>query len=455
MCSVLPDLFRSTRLRLSALYLGLITAIFAAALLGAWAATRNAATNDVRERIAAEADIIRTAFAKDGSSGAARAIKDRTAYPTTFIYRLSDARGGVLAGEPDLEIGAPGWRFEGFDLNAPGAVRGDKLIYSEQLGDGVILTIADDMERPERIRDAVMLTQIWIGLGALVFSVLAAHLATRSLFTRMAQLSRTVALVAQGDDSVRAPERRLKHPDDLDQLVGSFNQMLDRIDTLIASVKRVSMNVAHDLRTPLTRVHRRLDAARAAGSDSARADEIAAAQHEINDLLRTSEALLGLAEIQSGALRVGFSPVALGAIVEQVADAYRPDLEAAGIALDLSIGEAPEISGDPNLLTRALSNLVENIMQHGAPATHASIDLRQSGDSVRLRVKDDGAGVPETERQRVLQPFERRDVSRTTPGAGLGLSIVSAIAKLHGASIALEDCGPGLSVTLAFPGARG
>lgn len=443
-------LLASTPARLSAIYACLLAATILIGALAAWGATRIAATQDVRVRILAEAAVLHAALDDGGLSEAVARVRERSSYPTTFLYRLDSADGVTIAGEPDLPNAAMGWRF--VDLSAAG--RGDHYLLTESLPDGARLTIADDMERPERLRDAVLTTLAWVGAAAMLFGLAAGYWATRRTFVRMHALSQTVRAVSGGDLGVRAPARSAAAGDDLDELTASFNIMLDRVNTLVTSVRRVSMNVAHDLRTPLTRVQRRLDTAARAETPQERQDAIDAARAEIGALLRTSDAMLRLAEIESGAMRADFIDLDLTQVIEGVVDAYRPDIESLGHTLTLDLRAMPLVEGQPHLLSQALANLLENAMRHARAPAHIGVGLRATGDQVALSVHDDGPGLPASEHERLLRPFERMDESRTTPGSGLGLSIVQAIARLHGATLRLEDAAPGLRVTMLFPAQR-
>jgi len=174
------------------------------------------------------------------------------------------------------------------------------------------------------------------------------------------------------------------------------------------------------------------------------------AQDKVDEVLRIFDSMLRLSEIEAGAARARFTKVDLAALVERVADAYRPDIEAAGHAFEIGPLEPASVSGDAALIAQALANLLENAMRHSGPGAGISIRLHGREDSVRLEVEDRGPGIPEDEREHVLQPFVRLDRSRTSPGAGLGLSIVSAVARLHSARLSLEDASPGLRAAIVW-----
>jgi signal transduction histidine kinase len=222
------------------------------------------------------------------------------------------------------------------------------------------------------------------------------------------------------------------------------------------SLRQVSSDVAHDLRTPLTRLYQRLEDARAHAQSMADYESaIEAATGEAQRLLDIFSALLRIAQVEGSSSRPGFGDVDLTAVAETVVDAYRPDAEEAGHMLTATISQGVVVSGDKELLTQALANLVENALRHTPPGTR--IDVRLEGSSAtggRLSVEDDGPGVAEADLPRLTDRFYRGESSRTTPGNGLGLSLVSAVAELHGATLDLNVMKPGLRVSLSFPAAE-
>ncbi|MBX9747371.1 MAG: HAMP domain-containing histidine kinase, partial [Hyphomonadaceae bacterium] len=215
--------------------------------------------------------------------------------------------------------------------------------------------------------------------------------------------------------------------------------------------RRVSTDVAHDLRTPLTHVRQNLETAASSQDLAAAHESVARAQSKVDDVLRIFAAMLRLAEIEAGTARSRFAPVDLAAVAERVADAYRPDVEASGKKLGLEPGRAVHIDGDADLIAQALANLIENALRHAGPDADVVIRLLETSAAVRLEVEDNGVGLAAEDRARVVDAFVRLDPSRSPMGAGLGLSIVAAIARLHGAELLLEDASPGLRAALVWP----
>jgi signal transduction histidine kinase len=319
------------------------------------------------------------------------------------------------------------------------------------LGGGVLLAVGGDLRQVDELEKAIATAFLWtIGLAGML-GIVGGVLLSRAFLRRVDAISRTAEAIIDGDLTRRVPTRGTG--DDLDRLAGTLNHMLDRIGILMESLRQVSSDVAHDLRTPLTRLYQRLEGARAHAQSMAEYESaIDAATGEAQRLLDIFSALLRIAQVEGSSSRAGIGDVDLTAVAETVADAYRPDAEEAGHALTAAISQGVVVSGDQELLTQALANLVENALRHTPPGTR--IDVRLEGNSetgARLSVEDDGPGVAAADLPHLTDRFYRGESSRTTPGNGLGLSLVSAVAELHRATLDLNAMKPGLRVTLSFP----
>ncbi len=445
----LRPLFASSSFRLSAIYGIILVVAFVLGGAGVWIATRSAAENEIRQRVQLEMDALQREIRSEGLQAAVAAIQTRADIPGSLEYRFVDKTGRLLAG--DLMISRPriGWSSIRYPENPREAGDDSFLALTAPAPNGGLLTIGDNLERAEQVRVAVLRTLLWVGASALALAIVAGVIATRTALRRIDDLSRTMARVGGGDLTARAPESR--RGDDIAQLGRGVNQMLARLTLLIADIRRVSTDIAHDLRTPLAQVRLQLETAAQAPDLPAAQDAARLALAKTDDVLRVFAAILRLAEIDSGAARTRFAPVDLSALAERVADAYRPDVEAGGHVLTLDPIEPCAIAGDADLLAQALANLLENAMRHTPSGTPIVLRLYASDSGARLEVEDKGPGIPPLERDRMLEPFARLDRSRSMPGAGLGLSIVSAIARLHGARLQLADAGPGLLVVLELP----
>jgi signal transduction histidine kinase len=441
-------LLASTSARMAVVYALLLVAAFSLAGIAAWFATRTAAEQQIRERVELEMSALQQELQIEGLPAVIAAIETRSESPGALEYRLFDADGNVLIGDLPVTLPSLGWSFlDVADSEALKEGEEDLLVFAQPTQNGGVLVIADDLLHAERVRASVLSSIFWVGGLALLLALGAGAIAARGALRRVDALSATLALAGAGELSVRAPERA--GGDDIDAIARGVNAMLARIDALVANVRRVSTDVAHDLRTPLTHVRQHLEAAAAARDPDAASVAIQNAQNKIDEILRTFAAILRLAEIEAGAARSRFAPLELSSLVERVTDAYRPDMEANGQSVRFEAGEGITIVGDGDLIAQAIGNLLENAMRYAGGEAGIVVRLR-GGDRARLEVEDNGVGVAAGERARVVEPFVRLDSTRSSSGAGLGLSIVAAIAKLHDAEFGLEDANPGLRAVLTW-----
>lgn len=443
--------FFSTSFRISLVFAALLIGAFVVAGVATNAVTRSSALAESRTRIEIEANAIIHEARTEGLPAAIAAVQARVTGPGGLVYRIVDAKGGTLAGDPSSPNDIVGWhRRNGF-----GNLTGDHLVFATPLpGAGGNLIIADDLDRAERVRDQIVQTLAIIGAATVSLCLIAGWFATRSALSRLELLFAAAKRVSEGDLSVRVPHNQ-RSRDDIEEFIGAFNGMLDRVSVLVANIRRVSTDVAHDLRTPLGHLSQKLERLRQAGTMESAKAGVEEAQRDLGQVLQTFEAILRLAEIEAGALRARFEVVDLGAIVDRVADAYRPDIEASGRMLSVATSPHTLVLGDADLLAQVVANLLENTMRHTSPGAHVKVSAVVIARRANLIVQDDGQGIPEDMRSRVLEPFVRVDSSRSRPGAGLGLSIVAAIAKLHGAELTLADGGPGLQVLVQMPAEGG
>lgn len=441
----------STGIRLSLIFSALVVTAFALAIAATWVATRTAAESDLRERIRLEIEAITAEYHTEGPAAAVAAIRVRQERPGALEYWLEDRDGRRLAGDLPLMRTAEGWHRIDLPESAAGAEgRREMLLLSTPLGDDLRLSVGDDLARAEAVRDTILHDLLWIGTAVLVLCLGAGIWFTRRTLAQMDALTATLSAVSGGRLEARVPQRQGGRSDDLDQLGHEVNRMLDRIDELVYSLKRVSGDVAHDLRTPLTHVQQRLEEARSAPDDAARVRAIEVAERKVEDILRAFDAILRLGEIEAGAARARFVDVALAGLVERVADAYRPDVEASGDTLRIGRADPGAIRGDPDLLAQALANLIENAMRHTPSGTQITLAVKAEDGRIAVEVSDDGPGIAPEYHADVLQPFRRLDARRAAGGFGLGLSLVAAVARLHRAALEVADAGPGLRVTLRF-----
>jgi len=246
--------------------------------------------------------------------------------------------------------------------------------------------------------------------------------------------------------------------DELDRLAGGLNQMLGRIGELMTGLREVSDNIAHDLRTPLTRLRNHAEEALRGGADECKSRAaLTRTIEESDELIRVFDALLMIARAEAGADRSGVARLDLSELVASVAELYEPVAEEKGFALRVNAAPHLSLEGRRELIGQALANLVDNALKYGAAPpgearpSEISIEARSEGENIVVEVADRGPGVPAEDRDRVLDRFVRLESARTRAGSGLGLSLVAAVAHLHGGALRLEDNAPGLRVRLTFP----
>jgi len=318
------------------------------------------------------------------------------------------------------------------------------------LPDGSILVVGRDMQDRREIEQLVWRALLAGGAVALLLAIGGALLFRRQLEHRVGAIRRTALEIEAGDLSRRIPVSAVD--DEFARLNRDINHMLDRIEHLMDGVRHVSNAIAHDLRTPLARIRSRLEEAlRPAESMTELAGTARFAIQQIDELIKMLDKLLQIAEAESGARRQSFTPVRLALVLGDVVELYDATAEAEGITLVNETEDDPVTFGDKNLLTSAIANLIDNALKYAGAGATVRIRTTKERDTVSVVVRDDGPGIPEAERSRVVDRFYRLDQSRSLPGNGLGLSIVTAIASLHSGKLYLEDAVPGLVARLVLP----
>jgi signal transduction histidine kinase len=315
---------------------------------------------------------------------------------------------------------------------------------------GLRLLVGRDIRERLQLVDRVRESLVW-GLALMAALALAGGaLISRPTLSRIEAISRTSREIMAGDLGRRIPLTGRR--DELDRLAESLNAMLDQIQRLVAGMRQVSDNIAHDLRTPLSRLRNRLEVSLMDHSDPARYREaIERTIVEADGLLKTFNALLSIAQAEAGVSRGRFEPIDLDRVVQDVADLYGALAEERGVALSTSPMSRMVVDGDRHLLFQAVSNLVDNAVKFTPAGGRVALSARAEGPQALLVVADSGPGIPVEARSRVLERFVRLDASRGAPGSGLGLSLVAAVARLHDGAIELADNSPGLRAVLRLP----
>jgi signal transduction histidine kinase len=369
------------------------------------------------------------------------------------VYQLRDRSGKVLAG--NLEMASPheGWSTLPASAVNDGEGGSDYRAYSGTI-DGYKLVVGSSLGEADEVGWLVLTSLGWAG-AAFVLLVAATGVAVAARGQRrLDRISGTMERVGHGDLAARIPLSRRN--DDIDGLSSSVNSALDRLAGLVEGMRQVSVDIAHELKTPLNRLGITLETTIEADE---RGEPVTAlleqAQTEGRQINATFDALLRIAQIESGARRARFIDMDVRPILDNITEAYAPVAAESGHSLTLETsGPLGPIHGDSDLVTQLLANLVENAIRHCPPGARIVVAGRQTGSDVEITVADTGPGVPVEEHEKVFRRLYRLDKSRTTSGSGLGLSLAKAIADLHGASIGLRDNKPGLIVSVVFPPAH-
>ncbi len=318
------------------------------------------------------------------------------------------------------------------------------------LPNGDQLLIGRDIKMQEGLQIILRDAMFW-ALGAMIGLGVIGAVVIRSVFNRsLADIAATTKAIARGDLSQRV--RRDMSGDEFDIMAETINDMLDRIARLMDGVRQVSNAIAHDLRTPITRARTRLEFA---ASHAASADELRAAVEratgELDGVVRVFEALLRISEIEAGARRSAFGPVDLNPVLTDLAEFYEPMADTRGIKLDTSWPTEVKVIGDRDMLQQAIANLLDNAIKFAPEHSTVRLAARLDNEVIEVHVADNGPGIPQKDRTRATERFYRAEAARNTPGTGLGLALVAAIAQLHQGRLRLDDNRPGLRAVIVLP----
>lgn len=452
-------IFRTTGFRLAALY----AVLFGLSVLVLFAVIYWITGDALRQQLAATVEGEVAAFMEDyetgGFSRAADAIEQRLAsglYPTSSYFLLNRENGKIAGNLPRISPRI-GWQ----ELPAPpepGDVpdgdpedQGERrlLALGVSLPDGSFLLVGENTYRVTEVKEAIIRAFGWAFGVTLLLGAVGGGILSIGFLGRVDAINRTTRAIIDGRLANRVPTRG--SGDELDRLAVNLNEMLDRVQTLMESLRQVSSDIAHDLRTPLSRLRQRLEGARLKGRsiedyESVLDDAIA----ETDAILGTFTALLRIAQIEAGTRKSAFSTVDLSSVFHSIMETYGAVAEDRRQTLTAKIAPGLHVRGDRELLTQMLANLVENAIRHTPAGAHIELVLEHRPAGPVGIVADDGPGIAAEARDKVFQRFFRLERSRSTPGSGLGLSLVAAVADIHGIAITLADSGPGLEVLLDF-----
>lgn len=445
-----------------------VAAVVLMGALFAWwliEATSGIVSQRVVASIAAEAEGIAEIAEAAGADAAIATVSRRASNGHRGIYLLESAAGTKLAGNldrwpGDMPRATAGSRTGGTFQYKPrpadaASKRAAGVVVA--LPAGASLLVGQDLE-PQRALAATTRWLVLAGFGGLVLAgLLAGLIMSRLSLGRVAAITRTSDEIMSGDFSRRVPVTG--SGDELDHLAGNLNAMLDRIESLMAGLREVSDNIAHDLKTPLTRLRARAEAAQR-GDPQEQREGLAHVIEDADELIKMFNALLLIARLEAGALDASAETFDMAALARDVAELYEPVAEDAGLRLECRAEADAPIHANRQLIGQAIANLIDNAIKYGRPssaqegAPDVLVIVDTKAGEPRLAVSDRGPGIPATDHARVLKRFVRLEASRTRPGTGLGLSLVAAVARLSGGRLQLEDNAPGLKVVLMLPAHR-
>ncbi len=461
--TALGKLLRTTAFQLTLVYL-LIFVLFAVSLLGYFALnTRRLITEQITSTVNSEISGLRAAYMQGGMRRLVIVVELRARRPGSSLYLVTTPSGEGLAGNVgSLEPGVfdhPGWLETSYRrIEAPEEAEHRALVQVVQLPDGFHLLVGRDLEERERLYGIIANAGRWSFALVVVLGLAGGFFVSRRVLNRIDAMTEKSQLIMAGDLSGRLPVAGTG--DELDRLADNVNAMLERIEALMHGLKEVSDNIAHDLKTPLTRLRNRCEQAlRGAKSDVDYRAALESTIAESDELIRTFDGLLMIARAESGHARDNMSEFDAAEIARDVGELYEPLADEKGLALKVDAPAAAPVRGNRELVSQALANLVDNAIKYAGPqngringeAAEIVVGAGTDGERITLTVADRGPGIPAADRGRVVERFVRLEQSRSEPGSGLGLSLASAVARLHGGELKLEDNHPGLKSIIALP----
>jgi len=459
-------MFRSTAVRLSALYILLFALCAAFLVFYVTAMSERLLSQQTQQAVQEELTDIQRSYERGGISLLLRIMERRARQPGANLYVIAAPNGEILAGnvasvQPGV-LQEEGWTDIPFRYEPFAGMGGPRFHLAianvVKLDNGLRIMVGRDLGDPGRfrgiVRRALMVALAIMGLGALViwFGI------GRNALKRIDRMSAASQKIMAGDLSQRLPVGR--SGDEFDRLSDSLNAMLGRIERLNEGLRQVSDNIAHDLKTPLTRLRNKAAEALDDSRKDIRRNALEGIIAESDQLIRTFNALLMISRVEAGSIAAEMSDVDLSAISADSAELYEPVAEEAGLALSTDIEPGLLVLGNRELIGQAIFNLLDNAIKYAAQCVgtpQITVRLSRIDGVIRLAVCDNGAGVPPEKRKEVVKRFVRLDESRSKPGTGLGLSLVEAVMELHGGSLELSATqadnveAPGLTATMVFP----
>jgi len=459
--TALGKLVRSTAFRLTLVYL-LIFVLYAAALLAYFALnTGRLITEQITATVETEIAVLTEQYTVGGLRRLVLILENRSLRPGSSLYLVTTPTGQALAGNvgslaPGV-IDRTGWSETVYRrLDEQDTAEHSALVRVVQLSGGFRLLVGRDLEERGRMREIITAAARGSVALVVVLGLAGGFFVTRRVLRRFDAMTATTQRIMAGDLSERLPVAGTG--DELDRLASNLNDMLDRIEALMLGLKEVSDNIAHDLKTPLTRLRNRCEAAlRTANDEPEYRAALESMLDESEGLIRTFDALLMIARAESGHSRDNMKDFDAAEIVRGVGELYEPVAEEKGLSVKVDAADGATIRGNRELLSQALANLVDNAIKYSRPegevteALEIVLSARPDGQRVLIGVADHGPGIAEADRARAVERFVRLPQSAAEPGSGLGLSLAAAVARLHGGELRLEDNAPGLRTVIDLP----
>jgi len=459
--TALGRLFRTTAFKLALIFLFIFT-IFAGSILGYVAfSARRLLEEQVNLTVNEEIKGLLSQFNSGGVLRLVRQIERRSHQPGSSLYLVTTAAGETLAGnisgvdsEGLLEAGSYQLYYRVVEEGEPRPHRA--IVETVILPGGFRLLVGRDLDETDRFHTIILRAAGWSILLILALALMGGVFVARRVLSRVDHMTETTRTIMAGDLSGRLVVTGTN--DELDRLAQSLNAMLDRIGELMAGLREVSDNIAHDLKTPLTRLRNSAEEALRVGSSSdSYRDALEHTIEEADNLIKIFNALLMIARAEAGNVLEGMSIEDASKIARDVVELYEPFAEEAGIHLEIDAAEMVPIHASRELIGQALANLIDNAIKYSSESIFNEtvrsvvVSVKIEDKQALLSVSDHGPGIPEAEMDRVLERFVRLETSRTRTGSGLGLSLVAAVARLHGGILKLENNRPGLKAIISVP----
>ncbi|WP_342642853.1 sensor histidine kinase [Rhodoligotrophos ferricapiens] len=452
-------LLRTSTFRLAAGYL-LLFAISSAVILSyVYWDTAGLLARQTDETIAAEVSFLAEQYHSGGIAALVRSINGRAENADDSIYLLVNVFGrriaGNLQGMPvDALNSAPNWiEFPYAVQTAEGVEKHQARAFHTRIDMGYTLVVGRDIQERREFTEIIQRTLIWALGFTFLLGLIGGLLMSRNFLRRVDSIAETSRTIMEGDLAGRMPVSGTG--DELDRLAISLNQMLEQIERLMIGMREVSSNVAHDLKTPLTRMRAQVEDALRGGSPEQYRKALEETLVEADSLLRIFNALLSIARAEAGQSREGVGPMDAADLANDMAELYGPLIEDEGGSFTAKIDRPLPVKADRQLMAQALNNLLDNALKYGRPANGqplaVTLSAQRRDDEIVLAIADNGPGIPEDQREHVLERFVRLDASRSRPGSGLGLSLVASVMKLHAGQLTLSDNRPGLIAELRLP----